>query len=92
MEGILALSLPIIGVLTIGAVFISRGPIGQALARRIAAGAGHHPADSVSGELAELRRELDQLHAGFAELQEQLDFTERLLAQTREPSHALEGR
>jgi hypothetical protein len=35
---------------------------------------------------------VDQLHAGFAELQEQLDFTERLLAQARERSHVLEGR
>ena len=34
MEGILALSIPIVAILTFGAVFIARGPIGHALDRK----------------------------------------------------------
>ena len=54
-------------------------PVGRALADRIRHGVpgpvGHDPA---------LYEELDRLRGDVAELQERMDFTERLLAQRRE--------
>ena len=53
-----------------------RSPIVEALARRIG---GDHLAGALQdGEIAELR-------ARVSELEERLDFTERMLAQSREP-------
>ena len=57
---------------TVSRVF--RGPLGDALARRIGGDAGHRPTDDA--ELAELRTRV-------AELEERQDFTERVLLQDR---------
>jgi hypothetical protein len=75
MEGILALSIPIVTILTFGAVFISRGPIGHAIAKAIAGHAGE-----TEVEVAELREQVTQLRLEMAEMEERLDFAERLLA------------
>lgn len=63
--------------LTIGLVKIFRGPVGAALADRIRA--GHAPAADPA-----LAAEVDQLRGRLAEVEERLDFAERLLARARE--------
>jgi hypothetical protein len=55
---------------------ILRSPIAEALARRIGGDRASLPAEE--GEIAELRTRL-------SELEERLEFTERMLAQSREP-------
>jgi len=65
--------------LTLGATFILRGPLGKALADRMAGRAARDDAD-----VAQLRAEVDDLRDLVGELQERLDFAERLLAQQRE--------
>ena len=67
--------------LTLGATFILRGPLGKALADRMAGRAARDDAD-----VAQLRAEVDDLRDVVGELQERLDFAERLLAQQRERS------
>jgi hypothetical protein len=70
-------SLPIVAVLVWGAVKVL-GPISQAIARRIG---GHADApEEVKAELAAVHQELGQLREQLVEMQERLDFTERLLA------------
>jgi hypothetical protein len=63
--------------LAIGMVKIFRGPIGAAIAERIRAGAG--PVQDPA-----LAAEVDHLRGRLAEVEERLDFAERLLAQARE--------
>jgi hypothetical protein len=75
MEGVLALSIPIVAILTFGAVFIARGPIGHAVARAIGGHAGE-----TEVEVAELREQVTQLRLEMTEMEERLDFAERLLA------------
>lgn len=74
--------IPISFFLTVGAVFISRSEIGRAIAHRIRGGSGDQELQS---EVAELRRELDQVRADLSETHERLDFAERLLARSRAP-------
>jgi hypothetical protein len=74
---------PIVMFIMLGLIPISFSPLGRALARRIAGEPGVRDAqddaeiESLHGEVAELRRELD-------EVQNRLDFAERLLAQAKE--------
>lgn len=84
----------IIFFLSAASVFILRGPLGKAWARRIEGASG--PADTrlgqvveeLQGRIAELEQQVDRL----PELEERLDFAERLLAKGREPSRIEEGR
>jgi hypothetical protein len=64
------------------AVLILRGPLGKALARRLEGATGREDATDagVAGLVARLT-ELEQRDARVAELEERLDFAERLLAQ-----------
>jgi hypothetical protein len=62
--------------LALGLVKIFRGPIGAAIAERIRGGA---PAGDPG-----LAAEVDHLRGRLAEVEERLDFAERLLAQVRE--------
>jgi methyl-accepting chemotaxis protein len=72
-------SLPIVAVLVWGAVKVL-GPISQALARRIG---GHADvSDDMKAELTAVHQEMGQLREQLAEMQERLDFTERLLARS----------
>jgi len=63
--------------LTIGLVKILRGPVGAAIAERIRGGVGptEDPAPAA---------DVERLRARLAEVEERLDFAERLLAQARE--------
>jgi hypothetical protein len=65
--------------LTLGATFILRGPLGKALADRLA-----HRASRDDGEVERLRADVDDLRGLVGELQERLEFAERLLLQQRE--------
>ena len=64
-------------VLAIAMVKVFSGPIGAALAERIRGGA------PPAGDHA-LAAEVDHLRGRLAEVEERLDFAERLLAQARE--------
>jgi len=69
--------------LATAAVLIFRGPLGKALARRIEGPAASIPraeVDELRSRLDEVEQQLGRVH----ELEERLDFTERLLAQQRE--------
>lgn len=83
MEEILAIVL-IFGGGT--AIALSFSPVGKALAARIRGGGGDgaepHP---------EILEELDQLRHDLVEVQERLDFTERLLAGQRQDAGVLPG-
>jgi hypothetical protein len=60
-------------------------PLVRAMARRLEGGGGNA---QLQGELEALRdrlQQLEQSQARVVELEERLDFTERLLAQSREP-------
>ena len=73
---------PVFGIsivaLTATVAVVLRGPLGKAIAQRIA---GRRDGE---GEVDRLRAELDQLRGVVGELEERLDFAERLLAQQRE--------
>jgi hypothetical protein len=65
---------------TLARVF--RGPLGEALARRIG-GAGEHPGQG--------DQQISDLQARVAELEERLDFTERVLLQDRQAGQLRQG-
>ncbi|UCF41411.1 MAG: hypothetical protein JSW43_03515 [Gemmatimonadota bacterium] len=66
---------------TVGAVLIFRGPLGRAIGERIAG----RPRDlEQSAESEALRGEVDELRWRLTELEERLDFTERVLAQHKQ--------
>ncbi len=73
---------PVALFFTIGAVAILRGPIGKALADRLA---GRVPAGVQSAETDALQGEVEELRYRVTDLEERLDFAERVLAQRREP-------
>ena len=74
-----------------GVVYVLKGPLGEAILHAIAQGDEEL---NGSGIPPELGHELEDLRAQVAELQERVDFTERLLAREREmrPLSAGEGR
>lgn len=67
-----------------GGLELIRGPLGQALARRVQ-GTGHDGELEVRQDVAELRDQVEALRAALDETNERLDFTERLLAQGPQP-------
>lgn len=71
----IAVSILIIAVAT---VLVLRGPLGRAMADRIA---GRH---RNAGEDEALRADLDETRQRLVEVEERLDFAERLLAKQRE--------
>ena len=72
---------PVALFFTIGAVVILRGPIGKALADRLA---GRAP-QVLPPHDGELLPEVEDLRYRVTDLEERLDFAERMLAQHREP-------
>ena len=69
-----AIPVGVVGALVIGVTL--RGPLGQALARKL--GLREASPDEVTGQML---GELDELRARLQELEERVDFSERLLAQ-----------
>jgi hypothetical protein len=73
-------------ILGAGVVLILRGPVGRALARRIEGQSGM--AAELAGKVEELESrlaDLEQERVRVAELEERLDFAERLLARHEQP-------
>jgi hypothetical protein len=79
-DQVLLIVLASIGAWTVTRVF--RGPLGEAIARRI----GGAPANSGTGD-----QHLSDLQARVAELEERVDFTERVLLQERQAGQLREG-
>ncbi len=84
-------AVPVFGMITgmaitLGVIFgfvrLAQGPVGQALARRIQ---GHGGGDSeTAAEVGELREHVELLRRQLEEVQERVDFAERLLSQQRQ--------
>lgn len=70
-------------ILTVGVTAVLRGPLGKALAERLA-GRRAAPLED-AGAVLELRQDVEDLRATLGEVQERLDFAERLLVQRRDP-------
>jgi hypothetical protein len=71
-------SIPIWGISLGGVALLMRGPVGQALGRRIG---GPNPNDAAHLEVPpEVYAELDELRARMLEMEERQDFSERMLA------------
>ncbi len=71
---------PITMFLTIGAVLIFRGPMGKALGERMA---GRHQ-EVDHGETDALRAEVEEMRYRMIDLEERVDFAERMLAKHKE--------
>jgi hypothetical protein len=71
-------SIPIWGITMVAAMVVLRGPIGQAMAKRLSGEATSEPA--MLDVPSEVYAELDELRARVLELEERQDFAERLLA------------
>jgi ubiquinone biosynthesis protein UbiJ len=73
-------------VMTVAVIFgfvqLTKGPVGQALARRLQGRAAESDGE-VRAELADLRDQVDALRGTVEETQERLDFAERMLSQGR---------
>ena len=65
-------------IISVATVFVLRGPLGRAIADRID---GRH---QNAGEDEALRADLEETRQRLAEVEERLDFAERLLAKQRE--------
>jgi hypothetical protein len=65
------------GMLTWGFVSVFRGPVGQAISRRISGGHDDH----LEEEVLELRDAVAGLSDELREMQERVDFAERLLTE-----------
>jgi hypothetical protein len=71
--------IPIAGIVSVAAVMIMKGPFGQALARRMTG-----DRDAIDDQRAvELENRLEDVQYRLQELEERLDFTERIVAQDR---------
>jgi len=79
---------PISLFVTIGAVAILRGPLGRALGERI--GGGSRDMDA-GQEVEHLRAELDEVRMRLTDVEERLDFTERVLANERDRGRLMQG-
>ena len=67
---------------SVAAVLIMRGPLGKAIGERVA---GRKLDAYASGETEVLHADLEELRYRLADVEERLDFTERLLTQQGGP-------
>lgn len=67
----------------LGSVGIAFSPIGKARARRLGGGKDEQAEGAALAEVDALREEMQQLRGELGDVQERLDFAERLLAQAR---------
>lgn len=87
-----AITMSIIAI-SVSAIFVLRGPVGKALAQWIG-GWTHTEAKWIeakarmegagSEDVDQLRQDVEELRGQLADVQERLDFTERILAKTRD--------
>jgi len=95
---------PVVGLsvtfLTVGTAVVLRGPIGKALADWIRSWShteqrwieGKYGGGQPAEEVAALQADVEELRHRLAEAEERLDFTERLLAKTRDAERLGPGR
>lgn len=74
--------------LSLAAIFVLRGPLGRAIGERI--GGRREPTDDRA--VQDLKGEVDELRHQLYEVQERLDFAERLLARQDERAAVLPKR
>jgi hypothetical protein len=77
MEGVVAVLIPIVGMIGFWAWLLARSPVGRAYADRLRG-------TTVPGDRADLEASIAALRGEVAELTERLDFAERMLAERRE--------
>ncbi len=85
-----AIPVGILGACGLTFLAVLRGPVGKAWARKIDGGEG----GPMSAEIDALYARIEQLEAGqdrIAELEERVDFAERLLTRQREPDQLSPG-
>jgi hypothetical protein len=80
---------PVVFFLSLAAVFILRGPLGKALADRVA---GRHLQSAERPDGEQLTAELEEMRLRLTELENRVDFAERLLAKGRDADRAAPGR
>ena len=73
-------------ILCAAAVFILRGPFGRAMAERIS---GRARTGSDDHEVRELKGQMEELQQQLVDVQERLDFAERVLARRDDRAGAL---
>ncbi|HEX9580743.1 MAG TPA: hypothetical protein VF970_06525 [Gemmatimonadales bacterium] len=73
---------------SLATVLVLRGPLGKALAERIS---GRASSDDAAKETAEFRVEVEDVYHRLEDVEQRLDFAERLLTAQRE-REALPGR
>jgi hypothetical protein len=78
-------AVPSLIAMSVTVAIVGKGPLGQALARRIES----RPDPTTLDDGA--RAELDELRHRMLELEERVDFAERLLARQREPERLPNG-
>lgn len=83
-----AIPVGILGV--IAAAVVLRGPLGKAVARRLEGGAGTDPT-ALEETTAPLLAHIDELRGRLTELEERVDFAERLLTQQRDTERLAGG-
>lgn len=80
---------PVVMFISVAAVFIMRGPFGKALAERMAARPLH------SGDRQDTERvsaEMEEMRLRLTELENRMDFAERMLAKGRDADRVGPGR
>jgi hypothetical protein len=83
LTGLVALLIPILPVSVVSLWLFGKTELGRAVAHRLA----HGPAaagTATDEDVAELRQQVDDLRLGMSDMQERLDFAERMLARGRE--------
>ena len=71
---------------SVAATIVLRGPLGKAMADRIAGRTAAQPDGGLTAELDRTQGEVEDLKHRLAEVEERQDFAERLLAAQREPA------
>jgi hypothetical protein len=77
-------AIPVGIIAVVAAAVIFRGPVGHALARRLEGGT------PPQADQEAMLHALDEMRGRMAELEDRLDFAERLLAQSRQPDRLQE--
>jgi hypothetical protein len=79
---VLVMTIPVIVVGAAGLLLLSRSRLGEAVARRIA---GDSPDPTCEEQLDALQDELLGLRSRISEMQDRVDFAERLLSRAADP-------